>query len=166
MNGARWFVSLIDEYTRVTWIFLLKQKSDVSIVIPDFHSMVQNQFGVQIKSFRTNNARDYFNQILSTYFQLQGILHDSSCVNTPQQNGVVERKNWHLLNTTRALLFQGNAPKSYWGEVVLTPTYPINRIFSRVLDNKSPVEVLKSFYPHFRTSNGHLFMSIANIETS
>ena len=100
MNGACWFVSLIDDYTRVTWIFLLKQKSDVSIVIPDFHSMVQNQFGVQIKSFRTNNARDYFNKILSTYFQLQGILHDSSCVNTPQQNGVAERKNEHLLNTT------------------------------------------------------------------
>ena len=110
---ARWFVSLIDDCTRVTWIFLLEQKSDVSIVIPNFHSMVQNQFGVQIKRFRTYNARDNFNQILSPYFQPQGILHDSSCVNTPQQNGIAERKNWHLLNTTRALLFQGNAPKSY-----------------------------------------------------
>ncbi|RVX16318.1 Retrovirus-related Pol polyprotein from transposon TNT 1-94 [Vitis vinifera] len=82
-----------------------------------------------------------------------GILHDLSCVNTPQQNGVAERKNGHLLNTTRALLFQGNVPKSYWGEVVLTATYMINRIPSRVLDNKSPIKILKSFYPHFRTSN-------------
>ena len=101
---ACWFVSLIDDCTRVTWIFLLKQKYDVSFVIPNFHSMVQNQFGVQIKSFRTDNSRDYFNQILSPYFQLQGILHNSSCVNTPQQNRVAERKNGHLLNTTRALL--------------------------------------------------------------
>ncbi|RVW75295.1 Retrovirus-related Pol polyprotein from transposon TNT 1-94 [Vitis vinifera] len=152
--GARWFVSLIDDCTRVTWIFLLKQKSDVSIVIPNFHSMVQNQFGVKIKSFRIDNAKDYFNQILSPYFQSQGILHDSSCVNTPQQNGVAKRKNGYLLNTTRALLFQGNVPKFYWGEAVLTATYMINRIPSRVLDNKSPVEILKSFYPHFRTSNG------------
>ena len=98
--GARWFVSLIDDCTRVTWIFLLKLKSDVSIVIPNFHSMAQNQFGVQIKSFRTDNARDYLNQILSLYFQSQGILHDSSCVNAPQQNGVTEGKNGHLLNTT------------------------------------------------------------------
>ncbi|KAJ9671270.1 hypothetical protein PVL29_027317 [Vitis rotundifolia] len=128
VSGARWFVSLIDDCTWVTWIFLLKQKSDVSIVIPNFHSMVQNQFGVKIKSFRTDNARDYFNQTLSPYFQSQGILHDSSCVNTPQQNGVAERKNGHLLNTTRALLFQGNVP--------------------------NPVEILKSFYTHFRTSNG------------
>ena len=151
---ARWFVSLIDDCTRVTWIFLLKQKSDVSIVIPNFHSIVQNQFGVTIKSFRTDNARDYFNQILSPYFQSQGILHDSSCVNISQQNGVAKRKIGHLLNTTQALLFQGNVPKSYWGEAVLTATYMINRIPSRMLDNKSPVEILKSFYPHFRTSNG------------
>ena len=59
--GARWFVSLIDDCTWVTWIFLLKQKSDVSIVITNFHSMVQNQFGVQIKSFRIDNVGDYFN---------------------------------------------------------------------------------------------------------
>ena len=58
--GPRWFVSLIDDCTLVTWIFLLKQKFDVSIVIPNFHSMVQNQFGVQIKSFRKDNSRDYF----------------------------------------------------------------------------------------------------------
>ncbi|RVW31459.1 Retrovirus-related Pol polyprotein from transposon TNT 1-94 [Vitis vinifera] len=85
---------------------------------------------------------------------LKGILHDSSCVNTPQQNRVAERKNGHLLNTTRALLFQRNVPKSYWEEVVLTAIYMINRIPSRVLDSKSPVEILKSFYPHFKTSNG------------
>ena len=88
VSGTRWFVSLIDDCTwvtwiliddctRVTWIFFLKEKYDVSIVIPNFHLMVQNQFGVKIKSFRTDNARDYFNQILSPYFQSQGILHDS-----------------------------------------------------------------------------------------
>lgn len=113
ISGACWFVSLIDDCTRVTWLVLLKQKSDVSIVIPNFYLMVQNRFGVKIKSFTTDNARDYFNQFLSPYFQSQGIIHDSSCVNTPQQNGIVERKNGHLLNTTEALLFQGNVPKSY-----------------------------------------------------
>ena len=116
--------------------------------------MVQNQFRVKIKNFMTHNAKDYFNQVLSPYFQSQDILHESSCVNTLQQNGIAERKNGHLLNTTQALLFQGNVPKSYWGEFVLTATYLINRIPSRLLDNKSLVEVLKSLYPHFITLNG------------
>lgn len=154
VSGARWFVTLIDDCTRVTWLFLLKHKSDVTSVIPNFHSMVQNQFGVKIKSIRTDNARDYFNQILSPYFQSQGIIYDLSCVDTPQQNGVAERKNEHLLNTTRALFFQGNVPRSYWGEAVLNAIHMINRLPSRVLDNRSPIEILNSFYPHFRTSNG------------
>ena len=95
---------------------LLKQKFDVSKVIPNFHLMIQNQFGVKIKSLRIDNARDYFNQILSPYFQSQGIIHESSCVNTPQQNGVADRKNGYLLNTIQALLFQGNvlAPRLFY----------------------------------------------------
>ena len=153
ISGARWFVSLIDDCTRVTWLFLLKQKSDVSNIIPSFHSMIQNQFGVKIKTFRSDNAKDYFNKVLSPYFQKEGIIHTSSCVDTPQQNGIAERKNGHLLNATIAL-FHGNMPKHYWGEAVLTATYLINRIPSRVLDNKSPMEILNTHYPHFRTSNG------------
>ncbi|RVW77356.1 Retrovirus-related Pol polyprotein from transposon TNT 1-94 [Vitis vinifera] len=104
-----------------------------------------------LATVRRNKARGRGLDLLRKWV---GILHDSSCVNTPQQNGVVEMKNRHLLNTTRVLLFQGNVPKSYWGEAVLIATYMINRIPSRVLDNKIPVEILKSFYPHFRTSNG------------
>lgn len=52
-----------------------------------------------------DNARDYFHQVLTPYFQKEGMLHESSCVNTSQQNGVAERKNGHLLETTHALMF-------------------------------------------------------------
>jgi hypothetical protein len=79
---------------------LLKHKSDVSTVLPNFCSMVKNQFGVNIKRFRSDYARDYFNQVLTPYFQKEGIVHESSCVNTPQQNGVAERKNGLLLEST------------------------------------------------------------------
>lgn len=119
VSGSRWFVSFIDDCTRVSWIFLLKNKSDVSTVLPKFHMMIQNQFGTKIRRFRSDNARDYFNQILSPYFHKEGIIHESSCINTPQQNGVAERKNGHLLNTTRALLFHQNVPKQYWGKQFL-----------------------------------------------
>ena len=65
VSGSRWFVSFINDCTRVTWIFLLKHKSDVSSIFQNFHVMIQNQFGVKIKKFRSDNAKDYFNQILS-----------------------------------------------------------------------------------------------------
>ena len=100
VSRARWSVSFIDDCTQVTWIFLLKHKSDVSIVLSNFCSMIQTQFGVTIKRFRSDNARDYFNHILTPYFQKERIIHESSCVNIPQQNGVTERKNSHPLEKT------------------------------------------------------------------
>ena len=68
VSGARWFVSFIDDCTRLTWVFLLKSKYDVSDILPNFFSMIHNQFRIQIKRFRSNNVGDYFNQTLSTHF--------------------------------------------------------------------------------------------------
>jgi hypothetical protein len=130
----------------MTWVYLLKRKTDVSHIFPNFTKMIKNQFRVSIKGIRTDNARDYFNKILSPYFEKEGIIHQSSCVNTPQQNGLAERKNRHLLETTRALLFQHQVPKHYWGEAVLTSTYLINRIPSRVIGFKSPLNYLSEFF--------------------
>ena len=137
ISGSRWFVTFIDDYTRVSWIYLLKNKSDVSHIFPVFCTMVQNQFGAKIKKIHSDNACDYFNQILSQWFQKEGIIHESSSITTPQQNGVAERKNRHLLEFTRALLFQQNVPKSYRGEAVLKSAYVI-----RVLGCKIPLETL------------------------
>ena len=118
--GSRWFVTFIDDCTRGSWIYLLKNKSDVSHIFPIFCTVVQNQFGTKVKKIFSDNAHDYFNQILSQRFQKDGIIHESSCITIPQQNGMAERKNRCLLECTRALLFQQNIPKSYWAEVVLT----------------------------------------------
>ena len=74
-------------------------------------------------------------------------------MNTPQQNEVAERKNGHLLEKTRALLFQKNMPKVFLGEGVLTATHLINRLPSRVLGFKSPMDVLSTFYPTLTTTN-------------
>ena len=81
--GTHWFVFLIDDCTWLTWIFLLKHKYDVSMGSPNFHSMVQNHYGVVIKIFKLDNARYYFNQVLSPYLQKQGIVHYALCVDTP-----------------------------------------------------------------------------------
>ena len=113
ISRACWFVFFIDDCTRVSWIFSLKHQSDVSFVLPSFHKMIKNWFGVTIKRFRSNNAKDYFNQVLISYFHHEGIIHESSCVNTLQQNGVAERKNGYFLDRTRIFLFQKHVPKSY-----------------------------------------------------
>ena len=72
----------------------------------------------------------------------QGIIHQTSCVGTPQQNGVTERNNRDLLEKTRALMLHMNVPKRYWSHAVLTASYIINKLPSRVLEFKTPHEIL------------------------
>lgn len=76
-----------------------------------------------------------------------GIIHKRSCPQTPQQNGVAERKLRHLLETSRAIKFQGHLPNRFWGECIEAATYIINRIPLPILNNKSPFEVLYNKQP-------------------
>lgn len=150
ISGARWFVTFIDDHTRVSWVFLMKEKSEVGKIFQHFHQMIQNQFGTKIQVLKSDNAKEYFHSELGNYFTQQGIIHLTSCVDTPQQNGVAERKNRHLLEVTRSLLFSSSVPNHFWGEDVLTATYLINRMPSRVIDFKTPLQSLKSSFPHTR----------------
>ena len=78
-------------------------------------------------SIRTDNAQEFVEGDLKSYCQLHGIIQQSSCPYTPQQNGVVERKHRHLLEVGRALYFQANLPIRFWGDCILCATYLINR---------------------------------------
>jgi Integrase core domain/GAG-pre-integrase domain len=141
-EGFKYFVTFIDDKSRATWLYLLKSKREVYAIFQEFCNIVRNQFNTTIKTLRTDNGTEYTNHEFQSYLKHMGISHQTSCVGTPQQNGIAERKNRHLLEVTRALLFSGNLPKNYWADAVLTGCYLINRLPSRVLDFKSPLEVL------------------------
>lgn len=108
-----------------------------------------------IKCIRSDNAFELGSGTTqSTYFLAKGIIHQTSCVGVPQQNGVVERKHKHLLETARALLFQSNLHVSFWGDCVLTATHLINLFPTSILDNKTPFEILFAkppTYSHLRS---------------
>jgi transposase InsO family protein len=116
-----------------------------------FYKMVQTQFNTTIKIVRSDNGSEYMSSNLETYFREQGIIHQTTCVDTPQQNGVAEQENRHLLEVTRSPILDTHVPKFYWGDPLLTATYLINRMPSRILDFKTPLKVLS---PPFSTSKG------------
>ena len=104
--------------------------------------MVCNQYNASVKIFRPDNGTEYVNVDFNEYLSSRGIIHQTTCVDTTEQNGVAERKNRHLLEVARSLMFMMNVPKFLWGEAIKTAAYLINSMPSRVLNYKTPLECL------------------------
>lgn len=142
MSGAKYFVTFIDCYSRMTWLYLMKNKYEVLECFKDFYACVKNQFNAHVQIIRTDNGTEYVNTKFGSFLSKEGILHQTSCPGTPPQNGVAERKNRHLLEVARSLMYTMNVPKFLWSEAVMTATHLINRMPSRVLGMKTPYEML------------------------
>ncbi|GKB17266.1 putative RNA-directed DNA polymerase, partial [Tanacetum coccineum] len=137
-DGFRYFLTIVDDFSRAVWVYMLKGKDDVYDSIINFVQMITNQFETNVKIFRSDNGTEFTNNRFQSFFNEKRILHQTTCVYTPQQNGIAERKHRHLLNVARSLMFQRELPLYLWSECVLTAVYIINRIPSSVLSGKSP----------------------------
>nr|KYP76234.1 Retrovirus-related Pol polyprotein from transposon TNT 1-94 [Cajanus cajan] len=149
--GHWWFVTFIDDCMRVTWLYFLKHKSEVFYIFKTFHSMIRTQFNTYIRVLRSYNGGEYVNNQFQHFFNTHRIIHEISCPNTPQQNGVAEWKNQHILETARALLIGAHMPSKYWEEAIGTSIYLMNRMPSRTHDFKTPLETLNKYFsisPH------------------
>lgn len=138
-NGQHYFLTIVDDCSRFTWVHLLKPEDQTRTYLQAFFLFVETQFNSKIKVIRSDKGPK-FN--MSEFFSLKGVLHQLSCVESPQQNSIVERKHQHLLNVVRSLRYQANLPLKFWGDCILTATYLINRIPTPNLANSSPYELL------------------------
>ena len=154
LNRLPLFLIFVDDYSRVMWLHLLKSKAEVPQITVQFCNLIFNEFGKRVKHFRTDNGTEFINAEVRSYFLDNGILHESSCVNTPQQNGLAERRMGYILGTARSLLFQGNLSKKYWGEAILIATHLINQIPMKIIDYESPLGRLKKSFPQVRLFTG------------
>jgi transposase InsO family protein len=146
LGGSRYFVSFIDDYTRHTWIYLIKRKSEVFDCFRNLKGFVENESGRESKCLRLDGGKEYFSGQFNRYLQQMGIRREFSCRYTPEQNGVAERKNRSIVEAARAMLEEKSMPKSYWAEAVRTAVYIQNRIGDKV----SPSEQYFGTKPNLR----------------
>lgn len=135
-----YYVSFIDDYSKYTWLYLLKKKFDVFQVFHDFENQVERKFDTKILAMQTDWGGEY--QALDSFFQRVGISNRVSCPHAHQQNGVAERKHRHIVEMDLALLANASMPLKFWDEAFLTATYLINLLPTCVLGYETPVQRL------------------------
>ncbi|RVX06405.1 Retrovirus-related Pol polyprotein from transposon TNT 1-94 [Vitis vinifera] len=96
----KYYVTFIDDHSRFTWVYFLRSKSEVFRTFTEFLAYVDNQFSTSIKTLRTDSGGEYLSTEFQAFLASKGIIHQRSCPSTPQQNGVAERKNRHLLDVS------------------------------------------------------------------
>jgi len=147
-GGYSYFLTCVDAYSRYTWIFPLKLKSHTFTTFQNIKSMVELQYNLPIKSVQTDGGGEFrpFTQFLTSL----GITHRLTCPHTHHQNGSVERKHRHIVETGLTLLATAKLPLHYWDHAFLTATYLINRLPSPTLNNKSPFFILHLQFPDYK----------------
>jgi hypothetical protein len=146
--------------TQFTWVHLMQHKSQTASIIHSFSNMVQTQFKTKINCIRFDNGSEFH---LKDFFSTQGIIHQLSCVETPQQNAIVERKHQHLLNVARSLRFQSHLPLQFWANCIILAAHIINRIPTPLFSNKSSYQLL--FFKVPSCSHLKVFGCLAYVST-
>ena len=113
IGGSWYFVTFIDDFSRMTWIFFLRNKSCIFEKFVEFKNMVENQFNRKIKVLRSDGGGEYLSNEFNNFLRSTGIIRQITHRYTPQMNGVAERKNRHILETAKAMLFEANLSKRF-----------------------------------------------------
>nr|GEY59331.1 retrovirus-related Pol polyprotein from transposon TNT 1-94 [Tanacetum cinerariifolium] len=136
----RYVLVIVEDYSRYTWVHFLRSKDEAPEVIKTFLKRITVLFQSPVIIIRTDNDTEFKNQVLKEYFESVGISYQVSSVRTPQQNGVVERRNQTLVEATRTMLIFSHAPLFLWAEVIATACFTQNRSIIHRRFNKTPYE--------------------------
>ena len=147
LGGNLYCLVIVDDYSRYTWVFFLHDKSEATPSFKKFAKRAQNEFDLKIKKIRSDNGREFDNTHIEQYCDEVGIKHEVSATYTPQQNGVVERKNRTLITLARTMLDEYTTPERFWAEAINTACYASNRLFPHRLLGKTPYELLNNKKP-------------------
>ncbi|CAL8169979.1 unnamed protein product [Prunus armeniaca] len=150
--GNKYFMLLIDDHTRMSWVYFLRHTSEALICFRKFKAMVELQCGFKVKCLRSDRGGEFLSTKFSKLLESEGIQRQLSIAYTPQQNGVVERKNRTVVEMAKAMLHDKSMPYFLWAEAVHTAVYILNRSPTKALHNITPFEAYSGRKPGI----GHL----------
>lgn len=167
--GYLYYITFVDAFTRYTWIYFLKKKSDALAAFHQFYSLINTQFSTKLKSIQTDWGGEF--RVFTKFLNDQGIIHRLTCPHTSHQNGIVERKHRQIVEMRLTLLAQAQLPYKFWDHSFTASVHLINRLpttassqytspYHYSLYNKIPdYTMLRTFgcacFPSLRPYNQH-----------
>nr|GFB92657.1 retrovirus-related Pol polyprotein from transposon TNT 1-94 [Tanacetum cinerariifolium] len=147
INRKRYVLVIVDDYSRYTWTHFLRSKDETPKVLIDFLRLVQRELQAQVRLVQTDKGMEFLNQTLHVYFAAEGIQHQTSVARTPEQNGVVERRNRTLVEAARTMLSAAKVPLFFWAETIATACFTQNRPLVIPRHEKTPYHIINDQNP-------------------
>jgi len=142
LGGNLYCLVIVDDYSRYSWTLFLGDKSETPEVFKTFAKRAQREFQLPIIKVRSDNGTEFKNYNIGEWCDREGVKHEFSATYTPQQNGVVERKNKTLITLARAMLDDYGTSEKFWAEAINTACHAANRVYLHRLLQKTPYELL------------------------
>jgi transposase InsO family protein len=151
IGGSKYGLIIFYDFSRFTWVFFLQDKSETQGTLKRFLRRAQNEFELKVKKIRSDNGSEFKNLQVEEFLEEEGIKHEFSAPYTPQQNGVVERKNRTLTDMARMMLVEFKTPKRFWSEAVNIACHAINQLYLIAFSRRPPTNSLPVTDPMYLT---------------
>ena len=162
LGGSRYFLLIVDDFSRLMWVSMLKSKSDALTEFKRFKALAEAEQDTHIKCLRSDRGGEFTSEAFADFYIAHGIKRQLTAPYSPQQNGIVERKNRTILSLVRSMLKEKSLPRELWGEAVNTAVYLLNRSSTRSLHGSTPYEAWTGQKPSI--SHLRVFGSIVHVK--
>jgi hypothetical protein len=144
LNGERYMLTFTDHYSRKSWVYLAKERTELRTLFMQWRAYAELQSGEKLKILQCNNAKEF--KSLGAELKEEGVAIEDTVRYTPEQNGIAERLNRTLITLARAMIIDAGVPQKLWGDAALAANHIRNRLPTRIT-GKTPDELWLGVQP-------------------
>lgn len=145
----KYYVIFVDNFSRYSWLYPMKLKSEFYDIFVEFQKLVERQFNHRIKIFHCDGGGEFISNRFQNHLRNSGIKQFMSCPHTPEQNGISERKHRHIVELGLAMLYHSRVPLKFWVDAFMTANYIVNILPTPKLQLDSPYSKIHHHQPSY-----------------
>nr|GEU89637.1 zinc finger, CCHC-type [Tanacetum cinerariifolium] len=147
-SGKKYIFLLVDDYSRYMWVYFLSTKDQAFDTFKEYKKSIENELRTTLKMLRMDRGGEFTSNEFTQYCKENGIARQLTAPYSPQQNGVVERRNRKIMSTTRCMMKATNMPQNFWAKAVRHAIYILNSVPTKALEDITPYEAIKRRKPN------------------